>query len=160
MSLDPLFTKAEKALDDLVGGLSEQIKKSAGEKDFNAVATFTKAAGTISSLAKTLSDEQARFNLVSPKGKNKSFTVFITPGALKYSYLSVTEGMSVGMLSAGQVIQIKLPDGQQFTTKVMQANRLQNRKDVAKFFKSESVKPGDPVLMTEIQPGMWSLTKL
>ncbi len=55
---------------------------------------------------------------------------------------------------------IKLPDGQQFTTKVMQANRLQNRKDVAKFFKSESVKPGDPVLMTEIQPGMWSLTKL
>jgi len=91
--------------------------------------------------------------------ESKSFTITISQGALKQRLLKLSEGISKGLLTAGQVIEIKLPDGQQFTTKVMSDNRLQDRGHIANFYAKEDVKPGDSVLVSEVQPGLWSLKK-
>lgn len=159
LSISDLFSAAEKSLDDLISGLSLQINQHLGAKQFEQVADLTRAAMAVATFRQTLNVEQMKLGLTSSLTGKKEFKVRITPGALKYSYLSMTEGISKGFVKPGHDISVQPSNGDQFTTKVMDANRLQERGAVAKFFANEQIKAGDHVCMSEIQPGVWSLKR-
>lgn len=160
MRVTQLFVAADKALEELVNGLSSEIQNSATKNDFDEVAALSGVASRINSAKKLVADEQKKLGPLSPDpAQQRSFAVCITEGALKQSYLSVTEGINQRLLKDGQSIDVKLPDGHQFKTTVMH-NRLQERGHIAKFYAKEHVEVDNCVGFIEITPGLWSLIKL
>jgi|SRR5208283_3169822 len=156
-SLARLFEIAEKSLNDLTKCLSTKIQEAAGKQDFDAVAAFTRAAGMIASFAKGAVEEGEKLGLADDNPEGRTFLVRITEGALRNSYLSVTEGISRGWLKPGQSIQVELSGGREFTTSVMQANRLKERGLISEFYSAQRIKAGDYVELTETQRDVWLL---
>lgn len=152
-----LFRAAELALNDLLTGISASIQEAARQQDFSSITALTKAATAIASFSKTLVAESETLGLFGTETQDRTFLVRISEGALRNSYLSVTEGINRGWLRPGQSIKVTLPDGQQFSSMVMQANRLQERGRVSEFYSTQRIKAGDYVELTEIQPEVWSL---
>lgn len=158
-NLDNLFGSAEKSLDQLLAGISALISEFADCQDFDTVSLLTKTASAVQAAKKLIVDEQKRPGLISPKGQNRSFVITVTEGALKYSYLNVTEGLRKGLLKIGDVIELEFPSGKAVSTTIVRGNRLQERGLIAKFFKEEHITEGDKVSMHEVTPGTWRLGK-
>lgn len=157
---DTMFKAAERSLGDLVTDLSTRIQEAAGRQDFSAVAAFTKAATAITSFAKGVAEESEKLGLLDDQVADRTFLIRISAGALRNSYLSVTDGINRGWLKPGQSVQIRLPDGEEFNTTVMQANRLQERGRVSEFYSTRQVTAGDYVELSEMQAGVWLLSAL
>jgi hypothetical protein len=159
-NLAKLFDTAESAIDQLLDGISSDIQEFADHHDFETVSFLTKTASAVQASKKIIVEEHKRPGLVTPKGNNGSFRIQITEGALKNSYLNITEGLHNGVLKLGAVILLKLPNNQQVTTKVVPGNRLQERGLIAKFYQQEKIRAGDFLSMAEISPGTWFLQKV
>ena len=153
-----LLNVAEKSLRDVTSALSARIQKAAVAQDFEAVAALTKSAARIASFAEGIVDERQGMGLVGDKNELRTFLVRVTEGALRNSYLTVTEGIAKGWLKPGQTLQVELPESRTFSTVVMQANRLQERGQISEFYADEVIRTGDYVEMTELQPGYWTLS--
>jgi hypothetical protein len=151
------FATAIQSLEALLTELSAQIQAAAGLQDFNSVSALTKAATTIASYTRGITEEQERLGLMNQQSEARSFLIQITEGAVRNSYLSVTEGISRGWLSPGQTVEVEVPGWKTFSTLVMQANRLQERGLVSDFYSANQITAGDFVEFTEKEPGRWVL---
>lgn len=156
-----MFADAAAAVHSIIERLSNEIQSSALEKDFGTISSLTKSASAVSALASVLEEEGARFRVIEPEFRSakRNFQVEITDGALRNSYLSVTEAINAGILSSGQRIQVKTGAGE-FETVVMEANRLQARSEIKNFFAEREIKPGDYVELTEVSTGSWVMEKV
>jgi hypothetical protein len=151
--------QASDALGSLLSKLSTDIQGAAAKGDFKAVERLTKFAMNIGSSKSIVDEVHTAYGCCPGISGKKQFTVEITAGAIKNSYLSVTEGIAKGYLHPGDVLKLLLPNGAVITTKVMVQNRLQERGEIGKFYAKQQVQPGNSVIMSEISSGTWSLKK-
>jgi hypothetical protein len=159
LSLPPLFEAAENALNKLLDGIFAQIQFFGSCGDFDEVGALAKTASVVQSCQRAIGEHAKKPGVAIASTNSGAFAVAITSGALNNSYLSVTEGINTGLLKVGEVIQVKLPNGQEFTTNVVRGNRLQERGLIARFFVEEKVRATDKVSMTRVGAGLWQLEK-
>ncbi|HQY04509.1 MAG: hypothetical protein KA257_10925 [Opitutaceae bacterium] len=84
----------------------------------------------------------------------------ITQGEINQNLLTLTSARKRGHIRLGETFKIKLPDGQDFETELVQpGNKLRERGLIGGFYRQQVIKTGDYVLMEETEPGVWTLTK-
>jgi hypothetical protein len=155
--IEALFEIAERSVKNVTAALSARIQNAAAEQDFETVAALTKSAATIASYANGIAEEKERLGLAGNEREARTFLIRITEGALRNSYLSVTEGMKKGWLKPGETVRITLAGGREFATLIMLAKRLQERGLISEFYSDQEILAGDYVEMTETEQGSWTL---
>lgn len=84
----------------------------------------------------------------------------VTQGEINQSLLTLTDARKRGLIRIGELFKIRLPDGQQFETELVHpGNKLRERGRIGEFYRQYSIKPGDYILLEEIEAGLWALTK-
>jgi hypothetical protein len=92
--------------------------------------------------------------------KLRTFTVTVTDGMIRNSMLTLSAAVRNGEISIGEQLSIQPPHSEPFKTLLMQpGNRLRERKRIREFYETEKVTPGDKVSLSEIEPGIWQLSK-
>jgi hypothetical protein len=91
----------------------------------------------------------------------KSIQIEISGGAIRQSYLSVTRALRKNLMKKPGPITIRIPKtGAEFETEIVrQGNLLQERAQIAKFYAAAEVAEGDYVVLTQVGPDTWELTK-
>lgn len=84
----------------------------------------------------------------------------ITQGEINQNLLTLTDARKRGLIRMGEQFRIRLPDGQEFETELVQpGNKLRERGRIREFYEQQRIKPGDHVILEEVSPGTWTLTK-
>ena len=88
----------------------------------------------------------------------RKIDVEVTEGMLRQSLLSLTRAKKANLVKVGEQFTIRLPGGEEFTTELIEpGNKLRERGRLRAFYEEHCVKPGDHVLLTEIEKGVWRL---
>lgn len=84
----------------------------------------------------------------------------ITQGEINQNLLTLTSARKRGHIRIGEHFKIRMPDGQEFETELVHpGNRLRERGWIREFYRQQGIKPGDFVVLEEIEPGIWKLNK-
>lgn len=95
----------------------------------------------------------------SPK-RLRRIRVSITQGAINQNLLTLTDARKRGLLRSGEHFKIRFPDGEELETELIQpGNKLRERGRIGAFYRHQEVHVGDYVILAEIEPGVWTLTK-
>ena len=84
----------------------------------------------------------------------------ITQGEINQNLLTLTNARKRGLIRLGERFRIRLPDGQDFETELVQpGNKLRERGRIREFYLNQGIKPGDYVVLEETEPGAWTINK-
>jgi len=80
---------------------------------------------------------------------------------IRQNLLTLTPHVKRGRIKIGEELIIEVaPSGERFVTRLLRiGNKLRARGEIAHFYRTAGVKGGDYVVLTEISPGKWTLTK-
>ena len=94
-------------------------------------------------------------------GKIRELPIEVTDGMIRQNLLTLTPHVKRGRIKIGEELIIEaIPSGERFVTRLMRiGNKLRARGEIAHFYRTTGVKGGDYVVLTEISPGKWTLTK-
>lgn len=97
-----------------------------------------------------------------PTGTLRELRVEVTQGMINQNLLTLTDHVNVGRVQPGEdfTIEAKGSDEQFRTPLLANGNKLQERGAVGRFYRHNSVKPGDVVLLKETSPNRWVLQTL
>jgi hypothetical protein len=159
-------------IDDMITSLMEQIPAAAERRDFAVLEHLTKKASELRAMKDQVIAIEHRLRYLqtgtvppsqrtSHLGAMREFAVEVTEGMINQSLLTLTEQLKRGIIHVGEKLTIEtVPAGDSFDTQVLpNGNKLQERGKIGKFYRDASVAPGDVVLLTEITPGQWRLSK-
>lgn len=84
----------------------------------------------------------------------------ITQGEINQNLLTLTDARQRSIISVGEQFKLRLPDGEEFETYLMQqGNKLRERGRIRQFYQQQKIQPGDFVVLEEIAAGVWKLSK-
>jgi len=92
------------------------------------------------------------------KGGLRTIKIEITDGMIRQSLLSMTDAKKRGLVKVGEQFQLKMPGGLAFETELIEpGNKLRERGRIKAFYDEHKIKPGDFVVLKEIEPGTWDI---
>ena len=91
----------------------------------------------------------------------KMIQIAISGGAIRQSYLSVTRALQKGAMTKPGPVTIRIPKtGAEFQTEIVrQGNLLRERAKIGKFYAAAEVAEGDYVVLIQVGPDTWELSK-
>ena len=96
----------------------------------------------------------------TPSRRSRKIRTPVTQGEINQNLLTLTDARRRGLIRIGEPFKIRLPDGQLFETELVHpGNKLRERGRIGEFYRQHKIKPGDNVLLEEIEPGLWTLNK-
>jgi hypothetical protein len=92
----------------------------------------------------------------------RTIHVKVTQGMINQNLLTLTEYVNRGVVRIGEEFTIKSdPPGEFFKTDLVQhGNKLRERGAIARFYRMAGVRAGDSIVLTEIAPRRWKLTRV
>lgn len=168
------MTELTNQLDRHIAQVMQEIQDAAAKRDLPAIQRHTHKATELEELKKAMENIRQRFaSLTSPNtvapvpapgqvrhAGLRRLPIEVTDGNIRQNLLTLTPHVKSGELKVGEVLIIQLPSGERFRTDVvLQGNKLRERGKIASFYRDAKVKGGDYVLLTEVEPGSWTLTK-
>jgi hypothetical protein len=94
-------------------------------------------------------------------GKLRELPVEVTGGMIRQNLLTLTKHVKQRRIAVGEDLTIETqPSGERFRTELLlKGNKLQERGAIARFYRDAGVHDGDFVVLTEVAPKRWTLTK-
>jgi hypothetical protein len=84
--------------------------------------------------------------------------VEVSRGMREQSLLSLTAAKKRGIVDVDEELEIVVPDGTSFKTKIVSpGNRLRERGRIKAFYEAEDVSADDVIILEEIEPKKWKL---
>jgi Asp-tRNA(Asn)/Glu-tRNA(Gln) amidotransferase C subunit len=159
-------------LDKHIAKVMAQITEAASKQDLMNIQRLSRKAAELHELKEQMADLHHRIASlngdVSPMNtesqlnrKLRELAVEVTDGDLRQNLLKLTPHVKRGKIKIGEELKIQvMPSGEYFQTVVSEkGNKLRARSEVAQFYREAKIKAGDYVLLTEIDPGKWTLRK-
>lgn len=88
----------------------------------------------------------------------RKIEVEVTEGMLRQSILSMTQAKKAKVVSVGEEFTIRLTDGQQFTTELIEpGNKFRERGRIRSIYEAHRVEPGDRIVLEEVEKGIWGI---
>jgi hypothetical protein len=169
-------TQTDELNQHIVSGYG-QIIEAAKNHDLAAVQRYSRRVAELEDLKHQHQSVQQRLATLSSKdgsaaspivngqmqtnGKSRELPIEVTEGMIRQNLLTLTPHVKRGKIMTGEDLAIEaLPSGERFTTVLLQnGNKLRARGEIAQFYRDARVKSGDYVVLTEISPRHWTLTK-
>jgi len=89
---------------------------------------------------------------------HRQLVVQVTRGMLKQSFLALTAHTRRGDIAVGEILHIETREGQ-FTTEVLDNNKLRERGAIGRFYRANGIRAEDFVVLTETSENHWTLRK-
>lgn len=96
----------------------------------------------------------------APEKRLRRIRSEISQGEINQNLLTLTAARKRGHIRMGEHFKIRLPDGQEFETELVNpGNRLRERGWIREFYRQQQIKAGDFVVLEEIEPSLWTLSR-
>jgi hypothetical protein len=168
--MDTDINRLDKTLNDIYAQLSDAAKRH----DLRKVGQLAVRAAQIEDLKRQFALMEQRITALcsaddpgtSPPSTNsesglRQLPTVVTAGMIRQNLLTLSPHVKRGKIKPGEQLIIEaLPSGGKFQTELLaQGNRLRARGEIAQFYRDANVKDGDHVLLMEVTPGNWTLSK-
>lgn len=149
-----------RAIEELEARVWQMIEEATLQKDSGKLQTL----GVIAQETARLKEEYKAITLkldnlqqISKNPNGRHVLIPITAGSIKQNYLSITIPKRVGLLPNlhNALVNVETSAGFSFKTTVLHDhNRLQERGEIARFYREANVRAGDKVIWKEVVPGI------
>ena len=162
-------------LDQHIETVMARISEAALEHDLAAIQRLARKASELQELKEQMAAIQQRIASLSSEDTNvpvvaanqptdekiRQLPIEVTDGMIRQNLLTLTPHVRSGKIKVGEELIIEaLPSGRRFQTVLLeQGKKLRERSEIASFYRDAKVKGGDYVLLTEVEPGGWTLKK-
>jgi hypothetical protein len=162
-------------LDKHIMNVMAQISEAASKHDLAAIQQLTRKAAELQELKQQMAAIQQRIAslrgesagssvpaaTVVKSGGIRELPIEVTDGMIRQNLLTLTPHIKSRKIKVGEELIIEaLPSGDRFKTELVdKGNKLRARGEIARFYRDAKVKGGDYVLLTEVEPGRWTLKK-
>ncbi len=146
-----------------------RIADAAAKGDVKALGQLAARATKLEDMKRTVVGIETALkefqSLTSPGGTGNTLRrlpIRVSEGMIRQNLLTFTEHIKRGRIQVEEEMMIEVrPTGARFPSKVLQnGNRLQERGEIGRFYRSAGVQDGDIVVLTETKPNEWTLEKV
>lgn len=163
-------------LDGHIKNVMAQITEAASRHDLATIQRLTRKAAELHEMKEQMAAIQQRIaslngesdgaRPVTPpiqplNGRIRQLPIEVTDGMIRQNLLTLAPHVKSGKIKVGEQLIIEaVPSGKRFQTVLLeQGKKLQERGEIASFYRDAKVKNGDYVLLTEASAGRWTLQK-
>jgi hypothetical protein len=159
-------------IDQMFDSTMQEAETAVKKRDLAAATALMRKAAEYEDAKKTLLDLEERLKGLqaspapaiseqSGNGKLRELPVEVTGGMLRQNLLTLTKHVRQRRIAIGEDLTIETqPSGERFRTELLlKGNKLQERGAIARFYRDAGVHDGDFVVLTEVAPKRWTLTK-
>ena len=162
-------------LDKHITNVMAQISEAASKHDLATIQQLTRKATELQELKDQMAAIQQRIASLSGGSAGAAFSsakvvknggirelpIEVTDGMIRQNLLTLTPHINSRKIKVGEELIIEaLPGGDRFKTDLVdKGNKLRARSEIGRFYRDAKVKGGDYVLLTEVEPGRWTLKK-
>ncbi len=158
-------------IDGMIGTTAQEAKTALENRDFAGVTALMRKISEYENAKKGLKEIEERLQglqvlptptaFQSGNGKLRQLPVEVTGGMFREHYLSLTKHVKQRRIAVGEDLTVETdPTGERFRTELLaKGNKLQERGAIRRFYAEAGVREGDFVVLTEVAPKQWRLTK-
>jgi hypothetical protein len=152
-----------------VGKHMKRIAEAAGSQNLAALQHLTKEAGELQEMKTQVVAIEQRLARMGNGSSSldpsklrwlRELPVMVTQGMINQNLLTLTDHVNRGAIRPGEVMTIETSTGRKFSTELLASgNKLRERGEIGRFYKDAAIRPQNVVILREVTPGSWSLTK-